>query len=141
MPHENIFNKTGYFVIKNDEVLKYYINPDSEQHLDGINRFINDYNIDINNSTSFEASLNLANMDYICFHSDPDSYLITFIPSNIKNIKQIEAFKKIIPMLQSFNKPQGLVCVNEDGSYNIIDDFDWNQPVLQPNVLQKRKTL
>lgn len=127
MPQDNIFNNFGWYVIKDGNLLNYQLNnKNCETHKDAIERFTNDYNINIENSTSFEMSINLVSKGYICFHSDPNSYLVAFIPNEIKNSKDLETFKNLIPILQTFDKPTGLVCVHEDGIYDMYDSFNWS---------------
>lgn len=129
MPQDNIFNNLGWYVIKDNNLLSYPINStNNESHKSSIVRFTNDYKINIKDSTSFEMSLNLATKGYICFHSDPNSYLIAFVPNKIKNQNHLETLKNLVPMLQTFNKPTGLVCVHEDGSFDMYDDFNWQLP-------------
>lgn len=125
MPKDNIFNNLGWSVIKDNKLLYYPVNSaNNESHKNSIERFIIDHNINIENNTSFEISINLATNGYICCHSN----LLAFIPNEIKIKATIETLKKLLPTLQTFDQPTSLVCFNEDGSFDIYAEFNW-QPL------------
>ena len=135
------FDKTMWSVVKDDQLLSYNIDK-NEGHEDGIMRFVREHNLDLEEGTSFEMSLELAARDYICFHSATNTYLITFMPSVLTNQNQLDMLNKLMPCLQSFKNMQSIVFVNPDGSYTGIDGFNWDtfKPVIDiknNRVLQK----
>lgn len=126
----DLFNRTTWSVIDDNKLLIYNI-AKGEGHDSGIKHFAKDHGLDIKDGTSFEMSVELASRDYICFHSSPSNYLITFMPSVLTNKGQIDTLTSVIPHLKEFNDTQAIVYVNPDGTFYWTEEFDWDK--FRPN--------